>query len=96
MKKIMTLGLVLGALAITTGCPAGNPATNLITPESTTGGTMLPGGAEGLPTLTETAELTAAPKVPPPIQRKQRALVKVNLETSEVDGVMLKGIKQDT
>ena len=66
LKKIMTLGLVLGALAITTGCPAGNPATNLITPESTTGGTMLPGGAEGLPTLTETAE-SAATDTPTPL-----------------------------
>lgn len=92
MRNLITVAMLLAALA-GTACQGGP---SLTTPEGTTGGVVVPGGPEGLPTLTETAELTPAPKVPPPIKRKQPALVKVALETTEVDGVMAPGIKQDT
>lgn len=49
-----------------------------------------------MPTLTEDAVMTTAPAVPPPITRKEPALVKVKLETKEVVGVMAPGVKKDT
>lgn len=94
MKKILALSLMVGCLALV-GCqtPAGPPVTPT-TPGQTTGG--LPGLPNSLPALTEEAVMTTAPAVPPPITRKERALVKLTLETKEVDGVMATGVKKDT
>ncbi|MCH8087803.1 MAG: nitrite reductase, copper-containing [Chloroflexi bacterium] len=46
-----------------------------------------------LPTLTETAVLLSPPQVPPPIERDERALVKVELETREVVGTLSNGVE---
>ncbi|HNJ34856.1 MAG TPA: multicopper oxidase domain-containing protein, partial [Leptospiraceae bacterium] len=42
---------------------------------------------------TETAVLTTAPNVPPPIQRSTAAHVIVNLETREVTGTLSDGVQ---
>ncbi len=44
----------------------------------------------------ETAHLTFAPAVPPPIDRKSPALVRVDLETIEKEGVLVKDEQGDT
>ncbi len=49
-----------------------------------------------VPSLKETAALTFAPNVPPAITRKKPALVRVNLTTDEVEGVLMEGIEQPT
>ncbi|MBI3924324.1 MAG: nitrite reductase, copper-containing [Armatimonadetes bacterium] len=49
-----------------------------------------------MPTRVEEAQLTFAPNVPPPIERREPALVKVNLWTEEVEGVLAAGIEKDT
>lgn len=48
------------------------------------------------PAVEETAVLTYAPEVPPPITRKEPAVVRVNLETKEVTGVLMEGIEKPT
>jgi len=50
----------------------------------------------GTPTLEETATLTFAPQVPPPIKRREPAVVKVALTTIEVEGVLMEGIDKPT
>ncbi|MEW6278413.1 MAG: copper-containing nitrite reductase [Candidatus Eremiobacterota bacterium] len=95
MKNTLILLVVLACLA---GCGPANPPLSLTTPEpgGGPGSGGLPGLPDGLPALTEQARLTAAPAVPPPVSRKERALVKLTLETREVDGVMATGVKRDT
>ena len=44
----------------------------------------------------ERATLTFAPNVPPPVARRVPALVKVDLETLEVENVLMSGLDQDT
>ena len=44
----------------------------------------------------ETAQLTYAPNVPPPITRRTPALVRVNLVTQEVDGDVMPGLDEPT
>lgn len=44
----------------------------------------------------ETAKLTFAPKVPPPVNRKKPATVKVALETNEVEGMLMPGLGENT
>lgn len=48
------------------------------------------------PELTETAVLTFAPNVPPPVTRRKPALVKVALTTDEVVGDLMEGIDSAT
>ncbi|MBI4051987.1 MAG: nitrite reductase, copper-containing [Elusimicrobia bacterium] len=57
-------------------------------------------GTWGVPRVvaeeTEVARLTFAPQVPPPIARKKPAVVKVHLETPEVDGILMEGLSEPT
>ena len=48
------------------------------------------------PEATETATLTYAPNVPPPITRKKPAVVKVSLQTEEVVGTLMEGMDAGT
>lgn len=49
-------------------------------------------GAEAV----EEATLTFAPQAPPPIARKKAAVVKVKLETAEVEGLLMEGLSEPT
>lgn len=49
-----------------------------------------------LPKLVEEAKLTHAPEVPPPITRREPAVVKVTMETAEAEGILAPGIQEDT
>lgn len=46
--------------------------------------------------ITENAQLTFAPNVPPPIKRRQPAIVRVNLTTEEITGTLMEGVNQPT
>lgn len=48
---------------------------------------------KGVPKRTESAELVAPPAVPKPINRSEPALVKVKLETTEIEAELDKGVK---
>lgn len=59
----------------------------------TPGCTDLPVPVGGSPTETENAVLTAAPAVPPPVQRDHPARVIVDLETQELTGRLADGVE---
>lgn len=48
------------------------------------------------PRIVEEAVLTFAPEVPPPIKRREPAIIKVNLFTTEEIGVMMDGLERPT
>lgn len=48
------------------------------------------------PTVEEDAKLTYAPDVPPPVTRREAAVVKVSLETKEVVGTLMEGVEKPT
>lgn len=57
---------------------------------------VLPAVPEIMAEEVEEAQLTYAPNVPPPIKRKKPAVVKVRLETPEVEGVLMEGLSEPT
>lgn len=96
MRNLLALSvtvLLLATLLAISGCQSLSRVSPT-RPEIGPNGVQLPGVQ--LPALTETAVLTTAPEVPPPITRTEPALVKVALEAKEIEGTLAAGIKADT